>query len=176
MSIDSQPIRQSYWVIAKRFRAGEYPGAYHEEEARKRIRWLLEQDLDFFLDLTEESELDIKPYADLLTDEATKVRRSVLRKQYPIPDFSTTSQAGMVEILDMIDRALSAGRNVYMHCLGGRGRTGTVVGCYLVRHGIPPDQALEKIQELREGMPNEDRPSPENENQRRMVKQWTKGK
>ena len=176
MAINSLPIRRSYWVIAKRFRAGEYPGACHEEEARKRIRWLLDQDIDFFLDLTQAGEHDIEPYGHLLQDEAIEAHRSVLRKQHPIPDFSTTSQEAMVEILNMIDGALSAGRNVYLHCLGGQGRTGTVVGCYLVRHGISPERALEKIQELRQGMPNEDRSSPENEKQRRMVRQWTKGK
>jgi protein tyrosine/serine phosphatase len=176
MAINSQPVRKSYWVIAKRFRAGEYPGAVQEEEARRKIRWLLDQDLDFFMDLTEDGEYNIKPYARLLHDEATKAHRSVLHKRLSIPDFSTTSQEGMVEILDIIDTALSAGRNVYLHCLGGQGRTGTVVGCYLVRHGISSDQVLGKVQELRQGIPNEDRPSPENEDQRRMVKQWTKGK
>jgi hypothetical protein len=50
------------------------------------------------------------------------------------------------------------------------------VGCHLVRHGMAAEQALEKIQELRRGMPDENRQSPENLSQRRMVKQWTKGK
>ena len=31
----------------------------------------------------------------------------------------------MQEILDAVDRALAAGRNVYLHCWGGIGRTGT---------------------------------------------------
>ena len=39
-------------------------------------------------------------------------------------------------ILDEIDGAILNGKTVYVHCLGGIGRTGTVVGCYLVRHGI----------------------------------------
>lgn len=32
--------------------------------------------------------------------------------------------------------ALAAGQTVYVHCYGGIGRTGTVVGCWLVRHGL----------------------------------------
>jgi len=35
---------------------------------------------------------------------------------------------------------------VYVHCWAGRGRTGTVVGCYLKRHGIAEDTNV--IQEL----------------------------
>jgi len=36
----------------------------------------------------------------------------------------------MHEILDTIDAALSAKRIVYVHCWGGVGRTGTVIGCH----------------------------------------------
>ena len=44
-----------------------------------------------------------------------------------------------------IDEAMSAGKAVYVHCWGGVGRTGTVVGCWLVRHGRTGEQALEQI-------------------------------
>jgi len=56
-----------------------------------------------------------------------------------------------------------------VHCLGGLGRTGTVVGCFLVRHGLSGAQALETIQLLRRTTPNADSPSPEAEMQRWMV-------
>lgn len=46
----------------------------------------------------------------------------------------------MRAILDAIDRA--AGSIVYVHCWGGHGRTGTVAGCYLVRHGQDTRQSL----------------------------------
>ncbi len=169
-------IAKSYWVIPGRLRAGEYPGAVEEEEARGKLQWLMEQGMDYFLDLTEAGEYEIKPYAAILHEIAKEYQRKVSIRRLSIPDFSAPSQERMTEILDTIDWALSTGRNIYLHCLAGRGRTGTVVGCYLVRHGVTCDQALEKIQELRRGIPNENRPSPENENQKRMVRQWMKGK
>ena len=46
------------------------------------------------------------------------------------------SQQQTAGILDAIDKALEDGKNVYVHCWGGIGRTGTVVGCWLVRHGM----------------------------------------
>jgi protein-tyrosine phosphatase len=50
-------------------------------------------------------------------------------------------------ILDTLDGALAAGRNVYLHCWGGIGRTGTVVGCYLVRRGLTGGAALARLAE-----------------------------
>jgi protein-tyrosine phosphatase len=175
MTSNPLPILKSYWVIPGRFRAGEYPGGIAEQEIRGKIQWLLEQGVDFFLDLTEKGEYPLKPYTHFLQEEADGLQRTALRRQVPIVDYTTPSKAKMIEILNMIDKALSAGRNIYLHCLGGQGRTGMVVGCYLVRHGVSAEQALEKIQELRRGTPNENHPSPENESQRRMVKQWIKG-
>ena len=80
----------------------------------------------------------------------------------------------MVDILDIIDNALFNGKNIYFHCYYGR-KTGTVVGCHLARHGIQGEEALQKIQELRAGIPNENSLSPETTDQIRMVKEWTKG-
>jgi hypothetical protein len=53
----------------------------------------------------------------------------------PIPDLGVPSVRYMIEILDTIDAARSIGECVYVHCWGGRGRTGTVLGCWLARHG-----------------------------------------
>ncbi len=56
----------------------------------------------------------------------------------------------MVAALDTIDRLLDEGRTVYVHCWGGIGRTGTVVGSWLVRHQVTaPEQALDLLTELR---------------------------
>jgi hypothetical protein len=40
---------------------------------------------------------------------------------------------------------LQAGRKIYLHCWGGIGRTGTTVGCYLVRQGKSGAEALEQL-------------------------------
>ena len=53
----------------------------------------------------------------------------------------------MSDILDAIDAALRDGKTVYVHCWGGVGRTGTVIGCWLVRHGKTGDEALSQIAE-----------------------------
>jgi protein-tyrosine phosphatase len=78
----------------------------------------------------------------------------------------------MTSVLDEIDRALAAGHNVYLHCYAGLGRTGTVVGCFLVRHGLAGDEALRAIRELRRETAFPDSPSPQTEEQARMVRRW----
>jgi protein-tyrosine phosphatase len=81
----------------------------------------------------------------------------------------------MIEILDEIDQNITEGKNIYLHCYGGKGRTGTVVGCYLVRHGTPVISVLGKIQELRKDIPGSNHKSPETDKQRKMVMEWNKG-
>ncbi len=54
----------------------------------------------------------------------------------PDPDQSTPSRAEMKRILDVLDGALQHRHDVYVHCWGGIGRTGTVVGGHMVRCGM----------------------------------------
>ena len=58
----------------------------------------------------------------------------------------------------------------------GLKRTGTVVGCYLARHGIAlGEEALEKIKYLRRNDPKANEPSSETEPQCAMVRSWQRG-
>jgi protein-tyrosine phosphatase len=90
----------------------------------------------------------------------------------PIRDVEVPTPAVMTEILDTLDAALAAGKKVYIHCWGGVGRTGTVVGCYLVRHGMPGEEAIRKIAELRKGTPDDWKTAPQTKAQRQMVLDW----
>jgi protein-tyrosine phosphatase len=120
--------------------AGRHPCAWGPENA-----WLEVQDLEaagvtLFLDLTHPGELE--PYASL-------VRPPVRYLNLPIRDFSVPSREGLVSTLDEIDAELDAGGVVYVHCWAGCGRTGVVVGSWLVRHGLDPREALRRIGEAR---------------------------
>ena len=84
--------------------------------------------------------------------------------------FSTADRMRM--ILDRIDAALDAGETVYVHCFGGIGRTGSVVGCWLVRHGLSGKAALEQIARWRKGTPDGWKVSPETRAQRAFVRGW----
>ncbi len=165
------PIPESYWVVPGRLLAGEYPGAKRAAEARARLRAFLKAGIDLFVDLTEASE-GLEPYAPTLTEEAAALGRSAEHVRMGIRDVSVPNAAFMADVLDTVDEALAAGRCAYVHCLGGIGRTGTVVGCYLVRHGLRGDQALERVQALLDTTPKAKRPSPEAPSQAGMVRAW----
>ena len=100
---------------------------------------------------------------------------TVSHQRHSIPDLGAPGPAQMVATLDAIDAALDGGQTVYVHCFGGIGRTGTVVGCWLVRHGLSGAAALAHIAAQRAGTPDGARPSPETAAQRAMILNWQEG-
>jgi protein tyrosine phosphatase len=158
--------------VQARFAAGEHPDDWSESQLRDRLRSLLRFGLTFFLDLTEPGEKRLRPYHAALRQEARSTGRVVQYRRVPIPDFETPSVEQMRHILDMLDAALVEGYGIYVHCYAGIGRTGTVVGCFLVRHGWSGRKALDEIVALRRGLDPDGRPSPITPAQRAMVLSW----
>lgn len=140
--------------------AGRHPNAHGPHEAEDAVRALRAAGVTLFLDLTQDGELE--PYASLVTPPARYESRS-------IGDFSVPSPAALVETLDAIDAEVAAGGIVYVHCWAGCGRTGVVVGSWLVRHGVPADEALRRIADAR------GRGCPQTLEQRELVLGWQPG-
>jgi protein-tyrosine phosphatase len=175
MSEQVIPIEESYWVIPGKFRAGRYPASYDEIESRKQLRWLFTIGINIIIDLTEEGESGAIPYLDQLNDEAKKNHLEVAYHRMPIRDFSVPSNKIIIDILNEIDASIENGKHIYLHCQGGKGRTGILVGCFLARHGSTGDQAINKIKLLRRKIPGGQEPSPETETQKRKVLEWKQG-
>ena len=68
MNENKRPIAESYWVEAGRFLAGEYPGHFDPEQARRRLEALIEAGFDTFIDLTRQGE--VYPYSKILGEQA----------------------------------------------------------------------------------------------------------
>lgn len=140
----STPIPNSYWVQPGRLLAGEYPGSMSRADAMERVQRLLSAGVTSFVDLTELGEL---PEYETLLPELTE--RRVHYRRLPMLDHSVPdSPAHMARILDLIDSELSGGQCVYLHCRAGIGRTGTAVGCHLIRSGMPNEEAYDRLQVL----------------------------
>jgi hypothetical protein len=118
-----RPLPNTYWVIAGRILAGEYPGGTDEREARTRLARLHEAGIDSFVDLTEDGELP--PYRHLLPAHIEYLRSAIV--DTGVPNNIVQTQ----EVLSAIRAALARGRSVYVHCRAGIGRTGLIVGCFL---------------------------------------------
>lgn len=166
------PISESYWVIPGRLLAGEFPGRFDGTLTRQRLNAFLRLGLDTFLDLTQARELPT--YEPLLMEQARICGVEVVYTRFPIRDRGVPSHKTMKAILDSLDLSLEAGRNVYLHCWGGVGRTGTVVGCHLVRHGLSGEQALAQIEEWWQASPKRlmHPRSPETDQQAKFILNW----
>ena len=176
-AIPPVPVPFSYWVLPGRFLAGEYPGHAAEAVARARIAALLGAGIRSFVDLTEPRD-GLEPYDLLLAEPSAGTARHL---RHGIRDVSVPRRkSDMVAVLDAIDAELAAGRAVYVHCWGGVGRTGTVVGCWLARHygdsgrAIPwPDGSFRDFAALWAACPKAAyRQSPETPEQRDYVARW----
>ncbi len=67
----------------------------------------------------------------------------------------------------------NSGVPIYVHCLGGIGRTGTVVGCWLAGQGIAQDlTAIDLIRKLRHNDAHAYIASPEAAHQLRFICEW----
>ena len=166
-----RPIDNCYWVEPGRLLAGEYPREPDRAPSVAKMRALRDAGISAFIDLTEEVEAQwwgwVKPYDDML-DGATHER-------FPIPDMAVPrSPEVTTAILDAIDARIAEGRAVYVHCFGGVGRTGVVVGCWLARHGHTGDAALERLADLWRDCPKSSRHprSPQMPEQADYVRNW----
>jgi hypothetical protein len=176
-TLPEKPIPESYWVIPGRMLAGEYPGAsYAPEITYKRLEAFLMAGFNTVIDLTWEGETaDYKP---VLREQAGNFGLGVECLRFPIGDFGLPTPEAMTATLDAIDGALARGRKIYLHCFGGIGRTGTVVGCYLTRHGLTGEEAILQLADWWQYVPKSARypHSPETIQQEEFIRNWLEQK
>jgi hypothetical protein len=134
--------------------AGEYPGDKDDSKAKEKLRRTVEAGVTSFLDLTEAGEYGLKPYASFLP-AASPSGKEIEYRRLPIRDTTVPEKWEMKQILDEIRNSLAQGHIVYMHCWGGVGRTGTVIGCWLRRSGLTGEQALNQVAQCWRAMSEE---------------------
>lgn len=173
-SVPATPFPNSYWVLPGRLLSGEYPGDPESQKARRRLTHLLQTGIRVFIDLTHPDN-DVESYHDILREEADDLGVEVEVYSHPIVDFDIPEPLAMKAILDHIDQALLEEKTAYVHCYGGIGRTGTVIGCFLVRHGLDGEAALKRLAELRKSTPQAWLTAPESPDQVKMVREWRVG-
>jgi len=177
-----------YWVIPGRLLATEYPGHKNAEQARRKLAVLTQAGVSSFVDLTEPGETTrdgspMVPYEALLGGLAPSeallgglapsgaLLGGLNYRRLAIPDQGVIADDGYDEILGHIRAELDAGRVVLVHCWGGKGRTGTVVGSWLIdTEGRGYPEVIDRMQELRAGSRKAGHPVPDTEEQCRVLR------
>ena len=115
--------------------------------AEAKLRALVDIGVRTFIDLTAPEDM-MASYEDLLEDLANETGAPLRRISLPVPDMGIPTEITMREIMSAIRQSIKEAPAVYVHCWGGIGRTGTVVGCWFRERGLDPDSALARVQHL----------------------------
>jgi len=70
-------------------------------------------------------------------------------RHFPILNQSVCSFPEICELVEWLDDKLTRGASIMVHCVGGLGRSGLVVACYLVSKGLSADSAIEEVRRAR---------------------------
>jgi hypothetical protein len=131
----ARPIPNSYWATPFLL-ACEYPWSPSNLQKPK-LDALLKTGIRTFIDLTECGELS--PYANILCSRSALLgidTATVEYHRFPIRDRSLPESLDhMYRVLDVLRDNEERGRISAVHCRGGIGRTGMVIGCWLVESG-----------------------------------------
>ncbi|HIB62796.1 MAG TPA: hypothetical protein EYO51_06610 [Methylococcaceae bacterium] len=160
-----KPIKCCYWVVPGKVLAGEHPVGVGKLASSENLDALKEAAVTTFIDLTGEPE-GLASYASLLDGQAYH-RFSITNIATPrSPDITTA-------ILDLIDQQATKEGVVYIHCRGGVGRTGTIIGCWLTRQGFKGANALLQLNKLWLQNPKSaESESPETKQQKDYILSW----
>lgn len=192
------------WLVPGRVLIGRYPGSCPSRpcdsaEQRNRLT-VIREHVSTFVSLQEEvppqDAIDLWPLGGVgaQSNNAAKPQTAKFQRYYEdaggvydevwgestflhfgIPDRSVAPSLESLDavVFDLRRRVLN-GNRVYMHCWGGRGRTGLVAACLLgalYPELVDADEALERVQcyyRLRESKGF----SPETEEQKQQVRDW----
>ena len=171
-----------WWIEEGKVLGGPFPGDKEGETAAERVGRLLDFGVSSFVDLMEDGETHWRtgevflPYDPVLRELSAERKIETDREQFYVEDVRVPeSPEHMRSVLKRIRKGVDEGKLVYVHCLGGHGRTGTAAGCWLLERGIAAD-VEEAMEIIRKARLHEERlcnhPSPETGEQRDFVEGW----
>jgi hypothetical protein len=172
-------LERTWWIEREQVLGGPYPGDLDPATARARLDALLDLGVRTFVSLMEPHErgkggVAFVPYAPVVADLARARGVDIELERFAIVDLNVPTVLRMREIQSFLDERRAGGRLCYVHCWGGRGRTGTVAGVYLIRRGLAtPENFAGEIAKLRAAIPIDVRgDAPETAKQRAFVRSY----
>lgn len=104
------------------------------------LDWLAAHGVGLVVTLTEAS-----------LDEDALAVRALAGLHLPVADFTAPTIAQLDAFVGAAEAAIADGRKVAVHCLGGHGRTGTMLAAWLIAGGDTADVAIARVRALRPG-------------------------
>lgn len=124
-----------YWLIEN-----EIAGMGKPYDLRKALEALKDLGIGAIVSLTE------SPLQEALINEFGFEYRHL-----PIPDFCAPDPDQIDEFVRFVNAMKRKKQAVVAHCLAGRGRTGTMLACYLVSKGHDAKEAIAEVRRVRAG-------------------------
>ena len=122
-----------FWLIPQKIAGGSLPKEFQDIEQlqKKKIRHII----SLILDPSKIQELSAK--------------FGIKAHSIPIKDWGIPSHSQIQQFLTIIAENLANDEATFVHCLGGCGRTGTMLALYLVESGYKSADALEEVRLIR---------------------------
>lgn len=158
------PTSNSNWLINNVLLCGGTPAS---------LESLVEVGIDVIICLQTLKEL--KELKEKGSNTNLDIAQKVEWYNFPIVDGKTADDEKVVRWCHMILDLVYRGKKVYLHCLGGHGRTGTISACLLQLLGMKPHEALQYVDHLHSTrMKGCDVPSPSTQEQVQQVQRFMK--
>jgi protein-tyrosine phosphatase len=158
------PTSHTNWIIPGKFLCGSFPRS-------KVIRDLLDVGCNIFVNLTMPNET--QRYGSYIEFAEAKSKKSIKYIPFPIYDHNVGREVEVVKLVQDLEAMILAPSNdvIYIHCIGGHGRTGTIVSLLLAKlYKLDAFAAMEVCQALHDTRQETNgRVSPESTVQRNQV-------
>ena len=139
--------------------------------ARHKVDLLVDAGIRTFVDLTTPADR-LDPLRAARRRGRDARRLDVRHVSFPIPDLGRRRRR-RVRHGDDDDRGGARPGGVYVHCWGGIGRTGTVIGCVLADEGLDYDEIIERLDRCGGGAARRTGSAPETTSQREVIRRRT---
>lgn len=125
------------WVLEGQLAGHRSPSSEQE------LLWLKDQGIRALIRMAEKDEAMVN---------SSQIESLGLNDCYePVEDFDAPTEVQIDRMIDFIEKSLSTGKAVGVSCGAGKGRTGTILACYLVKQFMDSDAAIKNVRDKRPG-------------------------
>lgn len=171
--LPDNPTATANYIVSDQIIFGQYPSAPDQNELRHNsIAELLKHGRDVFVNAVplweRRGRFDYTAYVSERVPDAIFI-------DYPLTDGRTPENPKEFSKLIMrLHSLLQQGKNLYIHCAKGHGRSALIVGCLLVQCGHSPDEVIMLLRETHGTRKHNYKMScPQNKDQRDFIRGYS---